>query len=174
MPLEFRVYTLNTGLKQSLSLRSLLGCGRGQEAGPQMSSARCYSSSSQGGIYKLVVKSDFAGELPVLLYSVGEGLSFVSMPKVAAPASDPTLRKLPRSVWVQSSQVSTFVSRCLQSKPEQRMAKNALSSQRKKVNTHVQRSKVKFDYSQRFKVKVICCRMRQDKVQACKTVCGRY
>lgn len=137
-----------------------------------MSSARCYSSSSQASIYKLAVKSDFAGELPALLYSVGEGRSFFSMPKVAAPASDPSLHKLPRSVRVQGSQVSTFVSRCLQSKPEQRMAKNALSNQRKKVNTHVQRSVVKFDYSQRFKF--ICCRMRQDKVQACKTVCGRY
>ena len=90
------------------------------------------------------------------------------MPKVAAPASDPSLRKLPGSVRVQGSHVSTFVSLCLQGC----MAKDALSNQRKKVNTHLQRTVVTFDYIQRFKL--ICSGMRNDRVQARKTVCGRY
>ncbi len=43
--------------------------------------------------------------------------------KVAAPASDPSLRKLPRSIQFQGLKISISVSRSLQNKHEQRHAR---------------------------------------------------
>ena len=52
----------------------------------------------------------------------------VTVAKVAAPASDPSLRKLPRSIQFQGTSVSISVSRSLQNKHEQRKAREADTS----------------------------------------------
>lgn len=73
------------------------------------------------------VKTEFAGDLPVHLscWSDHLGRSDVTVAKVAAPASDPSLRKLPRSLQFQGTSISIAVSRSLQNKHEQRAAREA-------------------------------------------------
>ena len=52
----------------------------------------------------------------------------MTVAKVAAPASDPSLRKLPKSIQFQGISVSISVSRSLQNRHEQRKARQADSS----------------------------------------------
>ena len=75
----------------------------------------------------VAVKTEFAGDLPAHLscWSTDVGRSDVTVAKVAAPASDPSLRKLSRSIQFQSTSVRTSVSRSLQNKHEQRKAREA-------------------------------------------------
>ncbi len=72
----------------------------------------------------VAVKTEFVGDLPAHLscWSDYLGRSDVTVAKVAAPASDPLLRKLPRSNQFQGLSVSISVSRSLQNKHEQRKA----------------------------------------------------
>ena len=72
----------------------------------------------------VAVKTEFVGDLPAHLscWSDHLGRSDVTVAKVAAPASDPSLRKLPRSIQFQGLSVSMSVSRSLQNKHEQRKA----------------------------------------------------
>ena len=76
------------------------------------------------------VKTEFAGDLPAHLscWSDHLGRSDVTVAKVAAPASDPSLRKLPRTLQFQGISVSISVSRSLQNKHEQRAAREADTS----------------------------------------------
>ena len=78
----------------------------------------------------VAVKTEFAGDLPAHLscWSNHLGRSDVTVAKVAAPASDPSLRKLPRSIQFQGLSVSISVSRSLQNKHEQRKATAADTS----------------------------------------------
>ena len=78
----------------------------------------------------VAVKTEFAGDLPAHLscWSTDVGRSDVTVAKVAAPASDPSLRKLPRSIQFQGTSVSISVSRSLQNKHEQRKAREADTS----------------------------------------------
>ncbi|KAL3135020.1 hypothetical protein ABBQ32_007967 [Trebouxia sp. C0010 RCD-2024] len=72
---------------------------------------------------EVVVKTEFAGELPAHLSFWGGGAmgrSDTIVAQVTAPAIDPSLRKLPRSIQFQGHIVSISVSRSLQSKTEQR------------------------------------------------------
>ena len=73
----------------------------------------------------VAVKTEFAGDLPAHLscWSDHLGRSDVTVAKVAAPASDPSLRKLPRSIQFQGTSISISVSRSLQNKHEQRKAR---------------------------------------------------
>ena len=74
----------------------------------------------------VAVQSEHTGDLPQHLScwssDMGIGRSDVIVAKVAAPASNPSLRKLPRSIQFQGMQVSIAVSRSLQNKHEQRQA----------------------------------------------------
>ncbi|DBA72827.1 TPA: hypothetical protein ACH3X2_010212 [Trebouxia sp. C0005] len=78
----------------------------------------------------VAVQTEFVGDLPAHLscWSNHLGRSDVTVAKVAAPASDPSLRKLPRSIQFQGLSVSISVSRSLQNKHEQRKAKAADTS----------------------------------------------
>ena len=78
----------------------------------------------------VAVKTEFVGDLPAHLscWSTDLGRSDVTAAKVAAPASDPSLRKLPRSIQFQGISVGISVSRSLQHKHEQRKARQADSS----------------------------------------------
>jgi len=78
----------------------------------------------------VAVKTEFVGDLPAHLscWSNHLGRSDVTVAKVAAPASDPSLRKLPRSIQFQGLSVSISVSRSLQNKHEQRKATAADTS----------------------------------------------
>ncbi len=91
----------------------------------------------------VAVKSEFAGDLPAHLscWSSQMGRSDVIVAKVTAPASDPSLRKLPRSIQFQGLQVSISVSRSLQNKHEQCKAKaaDASTQQARKKATRVKR-----------------------------------
>ncbi|KAL3135036.1 hypothetical protein ABBQ32_007983 [Trebouxia sp. C0010 RCD-2024] len=72
---------------------------------------------------EVAVKTEFAGELPAHLSFWGGGAmgrSDTIVALVTAPATDPSLRKLPRSIQFQGHTVSISVSRSLQSKTEQR------------------------------------------------------
>lgn len=74
----------------------------------------------------VVVKTEFAGELPAHLSfwdSGALGRSDTIVAQVIAPASDPSLRKLPRTIQFQGHTVSISVSRSLHSKTEQRNAR---------------------------------------------------
>lgn len=87
----------------------------------------------------VAVKTEFAGELPAHLSfwdggSLGRSDTIVA--QVVAPASDPSLRKLPRSIQFQGHTVSISVSRSLHSKTEQRNSRQPdafLRQQRRKV-----------------------------------------
>lgn len=70
----------------------------------------------------IAVHTEFSGDLPrhLACWSEEVGRSDVIVAKVAAPASDPSLRKLPRSIQFQGLRVSISVSRSLQNKHEQR------------------------------------------------------
>jgi len=57
----------------------------------------------------------------------------VAVAKVAAPASDPSLRKLPRSIQFQGLKISISVSRSLQNKHEQRHARAVDTSGKQKA-----------------------------------------
>ncbi|DBA67025.1 TPA: hypothetical protein ACH3X2_002132 [Trebouxia sp. C0005] len=78
----------------------------------------------------VTVQTEFVGDLPAHLscWSNHLGRSDVTVAKVAAPASDPSLRKLPKSIQFQGLSVSISVSRSLQNKHEQRKAKAADTS----------------------------------------------
>ena len=78
----------------------------------------------------VAVHTEFVGDLPAHLscWSTHLGRSDVTVAKVAAPASDPSLRKLPRSIQFQGTSVSISISRSLQYKHEQRKAKEADTS----------------------------------------------
>ena len=78
----------------------------------------------------VAVQTEFAGDLPAHLscWSNYMGRSDVIVAKVAAPASDPSLRKLPRSIQFQGLRVSISVSRSLQNKHEQRKTREADAS----------------------------------------------
>ena len=78
----------------------------------------------------VAVKTEFVGDLPAHLscWSIHLGRSDVTVAKVVAPASDPSLRKLPRSIQFQGIAVSIAVSRSLQNKHEQRKAREAGTS----------------------------------------------
>ena len=82
----------------------------------------------------VAVKTEIAGDLPAHLscWSTDLGRSDVTIAKVAAPASDPSLRKLPRSIQFQGISVGISVSRSLQNKHEQRKARQADSSGKQK------------------------------------------
>ena len=54
----------------------------------------------------------------------------MTVAKVAAPASDPSLRRLPRTIQFQGLSISISVSRSLQNKHEQRKAREADTSSR--------------------------------------------
>ncbi|KAL3162552.1 hypothetical protein ABBQ32_010204 [Trebouxia sp. C0010 RCD-2024] len=72
---------------------------------------------------EVAVKTEFAGELPAHLSFWGGGAmgrSDTIVAQVTAPATDPSLRKLPRSIQFQGHTVSISVSRSLHSKTEQR------------------------------------------------------
>ena len=93
---------------------------------------------------EVVVKTEFAGELPAHLSfwdggSLGRSDTIVA--QVAAPASDPSLRKLPRSIQFQGHTVSISVSRSLHSKTEQRNSchPDALLKQQRRKAKQVRR-----------------------------------
>ena len=98
----------------------------------------------------VAVRTEFAGDLPAHLscWSTHLARSDVTVAKVAAPASDPSLRRLPRTIQFQGLSISISVSRSLQNKHEQRKAREADTSSRqarrkaKKVKrqTHKQQS----------------------------------
>ena len=90
------------------------------------------------------VQSEHTGDLPQHLScfssDMGIGRSDVIVAKVAAPASDPSLRKLPRSIQFQGMQVSISVSRSLQNKHAQRQAQAADTQQAgKQAAKHLKR-----------------------------------
>lgn len=75
----------------------------------------------------VAVKTEFAGELPAHLnfWDGGAlGRSDTIVAQVTAPATDPSLRKLPRSIQFQGHTVSISVSRSLHSKTEQRTSRS--------------------------------------------------
>jgi len=83
----------------------------------------------------VAVKTEYAGDLPAHLscWSSHIGRSDVAVAKVAAPASDPSLRKLPRSIQFQGLKISISVSRSLQNKHEQRHARAVDTSGKQKA-----------------------------------------
>ena len=87
----------------------------------------------------VVVETEFAGELPAHLaaWTSGSlGRSDTIVAQVTAPASDPSLRKLPRSIQFQGHTISIAVSRSLHCKTEQRKSPSAdasLKQQRRKL-----------------------------------------
>ena len=91
----------------------------------------------------VAVKTEFAGDLPAHLscWSTHLARSDVAVAKVAAPASDPSLRRLPRTIQFQGLSISISVSRSLQNKHEQRKAREAdtLSKQARRKATKVKR-----------------------------------
>lgn len=101
----------------------------------------------------VAVQTEFAGDLPAHLscWSNHLGRSDVTVAKVAAPASDPSLRKLPRSIQFQGLHVSISVSRSLQNKHEQRKAREDETSgkQARKHATRVKRQASKRQSQQR-------------------------
>ena len=78
----------------------------------------------------VAVRTKFAGDLPAHLscWSTHLARSDVTVAKVAAPASDPSLRRLPRTIQFQGLSISISVSRSLQNKHEQRKAREAHTS----------------------------------------------
>ena len=72
----------------------------------------------------VAVRTEFAGDLPAHLscWSTHLARSDVTVAKVAAPASDPSLRRLPRTIQFQGLSISISVSRSLQNKHERRSA----------------------------------------------------
>ena len=90
----------------------------------------------------VVVKTEFAGELPAHLNishthvkpGIQLGRSDTIVAQVTAPASDPSLRRLPRSIQFQGQAVTISVSRSLHSKTEQRNSRqpNALLKQQRR------------------------------------------
>ncbi|KAL3149872.1 hypothetical protein ABBQ38_013237 [Trebouxia sp. C0009 RCD-2024] len=77
---------------------------------------------------EVAVKTEFAGELPAHLSFWGGGAlgrSDTIVAQVTAPATDPSLRKLPRSIQFQGHTVSISVSRSLHSKTEQRNSRDS-------------------------------------------------
>ena len=91
---------------------------------------------------EVAVKTEFAGELPAhlmdldLLNGTLLGRSDTIVAQVTAPASDPSLRKLPRSIQFQGHTISVAVSRSLHCKTEQRKSASSdalLRQQRRKV-----------------------------------------
>lgn len=75
----------------------------------------------------IAVKTEFAGELPAHLnfWDGGAlGRSDTIVAQVTAPATNPSLRKLPRSIQFQGHAVSISVSRSLHSKTEQRNSRD--------------------------------------------------
>ena len=80
----------------------------------------------------VAVRTEFAGDLPAHLscWSTHLARSDVTVAKVAAPASDPSLRRLPRTIQFQGLSISISVSRSLQNKHEQRKAREADTSSR--------------------------------------------
>ncbi|KAL3142908.1 hypothetical protein ABBQ38_003196 [Trebouxia sp. C0009 RCD-2024] len=102
-----------------------------------MGSSRSYSSSPPGSR---------------LQHRYGNLLgSDVVVAKVAAPASDPSLRRLPRSIQFQGLRISISVSRSLQNKHEQRTAReaNTSSEQARRLATRVKRKASKRQSQQR-------------------------
>lgn len=101
----------------------------------------------------VAVQTEFAGDLPAHLscWSDDVGRSDVIVAKVAAPASDPSLRKLPRSIQFQGLRISISVSRSLQNKHEQRQAREADTSgkQARRQATRVKRKASKRQSQQR-------------------------
>ena len=101
----------------------------------------------------VAVQTEFAGDLPAHLscWSNYVGRSDVIVAKVAAPASDPSLRKLPRSIQFQGLRVTISVSRSLQNKHEQRKAREADTSgqQARRHATRVKRQASKRQSQQR-------------------------
>ena len=91
----------------------------------------------------VAVKTEFAGDLPAHLscWSTHLARSDVTVAKVAAPASDPSLRRLPRTIQFQGHSISISVSRSLQNKHEQRKAREAdtSSKQARRKATKVKR-----------------------------------
>ena len=91
----------------------------------------------------VAVKTEFAGDLPAHLscWSTHLARSDVTVAKVAAPASDPSLRRLPRTIQFQGLSISISVSRSLQNKHEQRKAREAdtSSKQARRKATKVKR-----------------------------------
>lgn len=87
----------------------------------------------------VAVKTEFAGELPAHLSfwdggSLGRSDTIVA--QVTTPPSDPSLRKLPRSIQFQGHTVSISVSRSLHSKTEQRNSRqpnDLLKQQRRRA-----------------------------------------
>ena len=80
----------------------------------------------------VAVRTEFAGDLPAHLscWSTHLARSDVTVAKVAAPASDPSLRRLPRTIQFQGLSISISVSRSLQNKHERRKAREADTSSR--------------------------------------------
>ena len=80
----------------------------------------------------VAVRTEFAGDLPAHLscWSTHLARSDVTVAKMAAPASDPSLRRLPRTIQFQGLSISISVSRSLQNKHEQRKAREADTSSR--------------------------------------------
>ena len=81
------------------------------------------TSGSSGVLKALLLERN--GQLSFNPQKKNLGRSDVTVAKVAAPASDPSLRKLPRSIQFQGTSVSISISRSLQYKHEQRKAKEA-------------------------------------------------
>ncbi|KAL3135297.1 hypothetical protein ABBQ32_007495 [Trebouxia sp. C0010 RCD-2024] len=88
---------------------------------------------------EVAVKTEFAGELPAHLSFWGGGAlgrSDTIVAQVTAPATDPSLRKLPRSIQLQGHIVSISVLRSLHSKTEQRNSRDSetlLKQQRRRA-----------------------------------------
>ena len=91
----------------------------------------------------VAVRTEFAGDLPAHLscWSTHLARSDVTVAKVAAPASDPSLRRLPRTIQFQGLSINISVSRSLQNKHEQRKAREAdtSSKQARRKATKVKR-----------------------------------
>ncbi len=83
----------------------------------------------------VVVRTEYAGDFPAHLscWSSHIGRSDVAVAKVAAPASNPSLRKLPRSYQFQGLKIIISVSRSLQNKHEQRHARAVNTSGKQKA-----------------------------------------
>ena len=95
----------------------------------------------------VAVKTEFAGELPAHLVNLDVlngkqlGRSDTIVAQVTAPASDPSLRKLPRSIQFQGHTISIAVSRSLHCKTEQRKsaAPDALLKQQRRQARNARR-----------------------------------
>ncbi|KAL3136564.1 hypothetical protein ABBQ38_005810 [Trebouxia sp. C0009 RCD-2024] len=101
----------------------------------------------------VAVQTEFTGDLPAHLscWSHHLGRSDVVVAKVAAPASDPSLRRLPRSIQFQGLRISISFSRSLQNMHEQRTAREAdtSSKQARRLATRVKRKASKRQSQQR-------------------------